>query len=129
MIDKILGWFGLQRKQVYEPHDEELSEMGEPYCRNGVWYNIYDHITEDNFDEKQKEELKVDWEISSRLAPAEIARYKKFIKVHQHPEDNRYFEGPTHWIGFGSGGGIGKCVYVKCEHCGRVYDITDNSVW
>lgn len=127
MIDKILGWFGLQRKQVYEPLDEYLFSINEPYCRNGVWYNIYDDITEDTLEDKTK--LKEDWEITSRLTPTEIARYNKFIENHKHTEDNRYFEGPKHWIGFGSGGGIGKCVYVKCEHCGRIYDITDNSAW
>lgn len=126
IFEKIMNWLGYEKINKCPDIPQNNNE---PYRKNGIWYNVYDHITNDYISDIGHKEISEYWKIESSLAPAEIARLISFKENHKHPEDTKFYPGPTYWIGFGSGGGIGKCVYVKCEKCGKIYDITDESVW
>lgn len=127
IIDKIAKWFGY--KKIIKDPESGYTVSGEPYCKNGIWYGVYDHITGDNLTENEINEIAVAHEIYFRLSPAEWLRFNKFKENHKHKDEEVILDGPKYWIGFGSGGGIGKCVYVKCAICGKTYDLTDISDW
>lgn len=97
-----------------------------PYKKDGIWYNVYDYITDKDISESEKKELKDEMNIVFSMTPTEYLRYKKFKCNHLHNEND--YCGPKYMIGF-EYTGIGKCVYCKCNVCEKIYDITDSDSW
>ena len=69
-----------------------------------------------------------------RMGPVEWLRYKKFCEDHGNCMRN---PDGSHRFGAIGGGvsvtfmptGLGNIVKVKCETCGRTYDLTDVNCW
>lgn len=109
-------------------HKEDTIINNEPYKKDGIWYNVYDYITDKDISESEKKELKEEMNIVFSMTPTEYLRYKNFKCNHSHNENDYYSHGPKYMVGF-EYVGIGKCVYCKCNVCGKTYDITDSDSW
>ena len=135
MIEKILNKFGYYKKPKYEPYDQELANSGQPYQRNGVWYNKYDNVDDNYVAELDEiEQHKIESYRKFDMSAVECARYLQFQKDHRScriAEDGRHKFGA---IGGGTtvtfmGTGLGPIVHCHCEACGETVDITDNTNW
>lgn len=115
-------------KRIFRKHKEDTIINNEPYKKDGIWYNVYDYITYKDIGEYEKKELNDEMNIVFSMTPTEYLRYKNFKCNHSHNETDCYTHGPKYMVGF-EYVGIGKCVYCKCNICGKTYDITDSDSW
>lgn len=77
----------------------------------------------------EKEKSKFIKEITPKLTDLEIAKAEVFIDLHKCPWYKNFFDKlPKYTLRQGSSG-IGIWNEIKCEHCGKTYDITDYGCW
>lgn len=91
------------------------------YLKQGVWISKL----------QLKEELNLKFlkTISSKLKNSEIAKAEVFIDLHKCPWYKRIFNKLPKYILIQGNNGIGTWSKMKCEHCGKTYDITDYGYW
>lgn len=111
---------------VQKPNIEEIQKYID-YCEQ-MAENARSQVAEWNKDTEiqhlNKENKRLQAHSLVQLSDKELSSIRDFENLHYRKCKN----GNTYWYRI-TDVGIGHCIEVKCDVCGEMLDVTDNTVW